>query len=182
MILPNQTLDSLLKLGRQLHANNKTLVVMLAGGFYIQLLHNSISPLDEVTQTDDLNIFLSPIVNSIAKEHNLPETWFDEAIESIIQSNPSRYAFLKIPELEIYGVAIEYFLSLKVYLFDGSIDEQNQIVSLANKLELKSLNDFSNIMAAYFNTPELSPQAIEFISKLYASKNKGKPQSTMSLG
>jgi len=146
-----QILDNLRQLGEELEALGMFGEILLTGGAAMCLVHDARDMTKDIDALYEPKPIINKIVAKIAKRNDLPPDWLNDGVKIFLTPNAPREDFIALKGLRIQTVSTEYLLAMKLMSSRYGEKDYDDIRFLFNKLEIKTYEQASEILASYYD-------------------------------
>jgi len=176
---PNSLRDLLDDIGRHLAKENRIAEIALFGGSALMLMYDfRESTLDAdymMIGGNDADVRLAAEI--VAKDKNLPEDWFNDAVNVFVSDNHDVRFFGDFPRdgekgLRVFNAAPEYIFAMKILAMRTSIETHDirDIWSLIDVIELKTVEDAVDLLRDFYPKKELPRRNKLILKDIFEAK------------
>lgn len=105
-------------------------------------------------------------VARIGQRHDLPNTWLNDGVKGYVVEHPRKILF-HLPNLTVFIPEPDYLLAMKALAARTDTEDESDILTLIEFLELKAADGVFEIIEKYYPKGQIPPRTQYFIEGLF---------------
>lgn len=102
----------------------------------------------------------------IAQRHDLNETWLNDGVKGYLVEHSTNVLF-HLPNLIVFIPQADYLLAMKALAARFDTEDEGDVLTLIQKMELRSAEDVFAIIGRYYPKQQIPPKTQYFVQELF---------------
>ena len=165
MLLKENIINNLKKLGEELEKRGLEGEIILTGGASMCLVHSARDMTQDVDALYEPKAEINEIVKKIARENNLPLDWLNDSVKGFVNEKIETMDFAQFGALKITSVTPEYLLAMKLMSARTTGQDYNDIKYLLRKLNVRTVSEAHAVVEKFFPIKLILPKTMYVIEQ-----------------